>query len=543
MEHLTTLPRLQRSEAVEAGFDYYFNDGRAAHATTFFPKFLRHSKGRHANQPFELLPWQKLLIEDLFGWVRLSDENRRYRVAYISTAKKSGKSTLLSGIGLYMLACDSESAAEVYSAAADREQAGIVAREAMTMVRSSPLLAKSLEVVESRKTILCKSTSSNWRVLSGDAFRADGISAHAVLFDELHCQNDRRLWDSLRYAGSARSQSLIVSTTTAGFDKNSICYEQYSYAKAVMRDWRHDPQFYPCIYETPEDSDWTNPESWPLANPSWGVTIDPQDFARDQRESLLSATKENSFRRYRLNQWTSQEVRFLNMEKWSACAIEPPEPLEGRECWCGLDLATTYDTSAFVAVFPSDDKKSFDVLCRFWIPSANSRERELRDGVPFSMWSKDSKTGMKMTDGDVTDYDVIRRDIVEDFSKLYNIKEIAVDRWNSTQLSLQLQQDGLNVCGFSQGISAISPPSKMLEHLVATAEIRTGGDGGNKVLNWMAENVEVRHDANDNIRPVKPKSGSTKRIDGIVSLIMALGSFTSSQKKVEPIVEPGMFLI
>jgi phage terminase large subunit-like protein len=543
METETTipLPRLPRSEAAEAGIDFYFNDRKAEHVVEFFERFLNHSKGRFAGRSFILLPWQRKILEDIFGWVRVSDDLRRYRVAYISTAKKSGKSTLLSGIGLYLLTSDSERAAEIYSAAADRDQAGIVAREAANMVKASPLLMRSLELTESRKTISNRATSSFWKVLSGEGFRAEGLNIHGLLFDELHTQRDRRLWDACRYGGAAREQSLVISCTTAGYDRNSICYEQYSYAKAVLRDWRHDPQFYASIHETPADSDWTNPEFWPIANPSWGVTIEPEDFARDQRESLLSSTKENSFRRYRLNQWTSQENRWLNMDLWGLCCNQPPDALEGRECYVGLDLATTYDTSAMVALFPADDG-TFDVLCRFWIPGANALERERRDGVPYVMWTNDPTTGMKMTDGDVTDYDVVRKDI-EEFSKIYNIRQIAIDRWNATQLSIQLQADGHDVVGFSQGISAMSPPSKMLEHLVATSGIRTGGDGGNKVLNWMAENVSVKPDSNGNYKPVKPKMGSSKRVDGIISLIMALGSYLTNQKPQEVPAEPGMFLL
>ena len=532
------LPRLPRSEAAEQGLEYYFNEQKAAHVVRFFEEFLYHSKGKFAGKPFALLPWQREMLEDLFGWVRVDDDLRRYRVAYISTAKKSGKSTILSGVGLYLLVADSEPGAEIYSAAADRDQAGIVFREAMNMVRASPILSRSLEVIESRKHITHKASASFWKILSGDSFRAEGLNIHGLLFDELHTQRDRRLWDACRYGGAARDQSLVISISTAGYDRNSICFEQYSYAKAVMRDWRHDPQFYPCIHEMPETDDWTKPENWPKANPSWSVTIDPKDFQSDFRESLLSSTKENSFRRYRLNQWTQQDTRWIKMEAWAACNHKPPGPLEGRECYVGLDLATTYDTSAMIALFPAEDG-TFDVLCRFWIPGDNALERERRDGVPYILWSNDPSTGLMMTDGNCTDYDFIRREI-NDFGKIYNVRQIAIDRWNATQLSLQLQADGFDVVGFSQGVGSMSPPSKMLENLVASGKIR---HGGNLVLSWMASNVSVKVDANDNIRPVKPKTGSPQRIDGIVSLIMAIGAYAAGQQPKAETPEPGMFLL
>lgn len=509
---------LSKSEATKQGLDYYFSSERATHALEFFGGWLRHSKGRFAGKPFDLLDWQAAMLAELFGWLRVADDTRRYRVAYISTAKKQGKSTLLAGIGLYLLVMDGENGAEVYGAAADREQASVVYREAASMVRASPQLSRVLEVIDSRRTIAYRKEASFYRVLSADAFRAEGLNIHGLLFDELHAQKDRRLWDALRYGGAAREQPLLCSITTAGYDRNSICYEQYAYAKAVQRDWQHDPSFFPCIHEAAEGDDWTAEETWPKANPSWGVTIKPEDFAADFREAELSNTKENAFRRYRLNQWTQQDTRWIRMETWDACSSGPPGPLEKRECWCGLDLATTYDTSAFVAVFPAPDG-TYDVLCRFWIPGDNAAERERKDRVPYVRWANDRSTGLVMTDGNVTDFDVIRRDIVQ-FSKTHNVRQIAIDRWNATQLALQLQGDGLDVVGFGQGYASMSPAAKQLENLIASAKLR---HGGNPVLSWMAGNVSVKMDAAGNIKPIKPQYGSSDRIDGIVALVMAIG--------------------
>lgn len=512
------LQPLPRSEAIEQGLEFYFDESRADHVVEFFSDWLRHSKGRFAGQRFDPLPWQEKLLRELFGWVRVDDECRRYRVAYISTAKKSGKSTLLAGIGLYLLVADGEVGAEIYGAGSDREQASLVFREASQMVRASPLLSRSLEVIDSRKTITHRASSSFYRVLSADAFRAEGVNIHGLLFDELHCQRDRRLWDALRYGGASREQPLLCSITTAGFDRNSICWEQYAYAKAVAADWTYDPSFFSCIYEADEKDEWTDEATWPKANPSWDVTINPKDFATDCREATLSHTKENSFKRYRLNMWTEADTRWIKAEAWNACGSGPPAPLDGRECWCGLDLATTYDTSAFVAVFPAPDG-TYDVLCRFWIPGDNALEREKRDRVPYTLWANDPETGLTMTDGNVTDYDVVRRDINE-FAEKYNVKAIGLDRWNATQLSIQLQGDGLEVLGYGQGFGSMSAPSKLLENLVVSGKLR---HGNNKVLNWMSANASVKVDSSGNIKPVKPPQGSAARIDGIVSLVMALG--------------------
>jgi len=531
----TRLQPLSRSEAIKQGLEFYFDSQRAEHVLAFFQDWLRHSKGRFAGQPFHLLEWQQEMLAELFGWARVDNGLRRYRMAYISTAKKSGKSTILAGIGLYLLLADGEAGAEIYGAATDRESASIVFREAASMVRASPLLSAALEVVDSRRTIAYRSAASFYRVLSADAFRAEGLNIHGLLFDELHAQRDRRLFDSLRYGGAAREQPLLVSITTAGYDRASICYEQYAYAKAVQNDWRHDPTFFPCIYEVPAEEDWKSPDAWPKANPSWGVTINEADFAADCREAQQSVSKEGSFRRYRLNQWTSQDTRWIKMETWQACNSQPPHDLVGRECWCGLDLASTYDTSAFVACFPADDG-SLDVLCRFWIPSDNMTERERRDKVPFLQWANGGF--VSATSGNVTDYDVIRRDIVE-FASTHNVRKLAIDRWNATQLANQLQGDGINVVQWQQGFAGMSAPSKLLETLLSAGKIR---HGGNPVLQWMAGNVAIRQNADGHIRPVKPKENSHERVDGIISLVMALGAW-SAEAKEPPAPAPEIILL
>jgi phage terminase large subunit-like protein len=268
----------------------------------FFEKILRHSKGQNAGKPFTLLPWQHHVLRELFG--RLNpDGTRQHRVGYIELPKKQGKSTTLAGIALYMTAFDSEPGAEIYGAACDREQAGIIYREAASMVRASPALSRHLEVIDSRKTIVHKKSNSFYRVLSADAFRAEGLNIHALLFDELHAQRDRRLWDALRYGGAARRQPLILSITTAGYDRKSICWEQHAYAERCIADPGVDPAFFGCIYAAPPDAgtndSWKTEKVWRQANPSLGETITLESFAADAREAEQSPSKLNSFLRYR----------------------------------------------------------------------------------------------------------------------------------------------------------------------------------------------------------------------------------------------------
>lgn len=487
----------------------------------FFEKILRHSKGQNAGKPFTLLPWQHHVMRELFG--RLNpDGTRQHRVGYIELPKKQGKSTTLAGIALYMTAFDSEAGAEVYGAAADREQAGIIYREAASMVRASPALSRHLEVIDSRKTIVHKKSNSFYRVLSADAFRAEGLNIHALLFDELHAQRDRRLWDALRYGGAARRQPLLLSITTAGYDRKSICWEQHAYAERCLADPAVDPAFFGCIYAADPEDDWKSPKTWHKANPSLGETITEASFAADAREADQSPSKLNAFLRYRLNVWTTQDVRWLSPDAWAKNGKPLRGDLEKREWFAGLDLATSYDLSALVLV-SQDEDGTFDVMPFFWVPQANAAERTLRDKVDYLGWIRDGY--IRATDGNVTDFDVIRRDIVE-LSQTYNIRQIGIDRWNATQLSTQLQGDGINVLGFGQGYGSMSSPSKQLENLVMSEKLR---HGNHPVLSWMAQNVAVQSDHQGNIKPSKAKS--TERIDGIVSLVMAIGLHATATAK------------
>jgi phage terminase large subunit-like protein len=217
----------------------WFDERAASRPVEFFARFLRHSKGQWAGKPFELLDWQRDdIVMPLFGWMRKRDDGlivRRFKEADVYIPKKNGKSTLCAGLTLYMIEADGEASAEVYGAASDRHQAGIVCEEANNMVKSSPMLAERMTLVESRKRIVAPITKSFYQVLSADAFRSEGINAHSIIFDELHAQPDRRLHDALKYAGAARRQPLSIYISTAGEDKeNSICGERWTYAEQVL---------------------------------------------------------------------------------------------------------------------------------------------------------------------------------------------------------------------------------------------------------------------------------------------------------------------
>jgi len=490
-----------------------YDEQKANKALTFITSYLRHTKGRWDSVPFELLPWQKELITTLFGTVT-NDGRRQYRTTYIEIPKKNGKTELGAAVALYLLFADGEPQAEVYSAAADRDQASIVYHAAKRMVELSPSLSKRCKVIDSTKRIV-HNNGSYYRVLSAEAYTKHGYSPHGVIFDELHAQPNRELVDTLTLgSGAARNQPLFFLITTAGNDRHSVCYEYHEYARQVRDGIIEDPTFLPVLYGADEEDEWTEPEVWRRANPSMGQTILEEDMAAECRRAEQTPALENKFRQLRLNQWVKQESRFIPMHAWDACADRPAmERFRGAVFYGGLDLATTTDIAAFVAVNAAEDGY-FNVEARFWIPEENIQERVRRDKVPYDQWVREG--WIEATPGNVVDYRTIRERIIE-FGTEYELREMAYDRWGATQLSQDLDEEGLTVVPFGQGYSSMSGPTKELLRIVLEKSLR---HGGNPVLRWMADNMVVRSDPAGNLKPDKEKS--TEKIDGIVALVMAL---------------------
>ncbi len=495
--------------------DFYFDERAAVIAIAFFEKLLRHSKGEWAGMPFELQGWQRDdIIKPLFGWKRKSDGTRRFRRAYIEIPRKNGKSTLSSGIALYLLFADGEPGAEVYSAAADRDQASIVFNEAKNMIDQSPELAKRSQVF--KRAIIIPDEASTYRVLSADAPTKHGLNAHGIIFDELHVQPNRELWDVLTTSTGSRRQPLVVAITTAGYDRNSICWEQHEYAKAVLEK-NIDTSFFAYIAAADEKDDWTSQEIWSKANPGLGVSVKLEYLEEECRRAQQSPAYQNTFRRLHLNQWTSQETRWLDMERWDACDMPVvAKLLEGSICYGGLDLASSSDIASFVLDFSNEEgeEEHHAWLPFFWIPEENMIERVHKDLVPYDVWTRQGL--IRTTPGNVIDFGFIVRDIIE-LGKIYNIKEIAFDRWGAFQVSQQLDGAGFIMVGFGQGFQSMSPPTKELLRLVMDGKL---SHGGHPVLRWMADNMVVSTDPAGNVKPNKQKS--REKIDGIVAGIMAL---------------------
>lgn len=495
--------------------DSTYNKDAADFAVSFI-ECLCHTKGTWAGKPFDLIDWQEKIIRDIFGILK-PDGYRQFNTAYVEIPKKQGKSELAAAIALLLCCADGEERAEVYGCAADRQQAAIVFDVAADMVRMNPALKKRCKILASQKRLIYEPTNSFYQVLSADAYSKHGFNVSGVIFDELHTQPNRKLYDVMtKGSGDARTQPLYFLITTAGNDENSICYQVHQKAIDIMKGRKHDPRFYPVIYGASQDEDWSSPEVWKKANPSLGITVKMEKVKDAYNSAKENPAEENTFRQLRLNQWVKQDVRWMPMDKWDSCAFPvDPNELRGRDCYGGLDLSSTTDITAFVLVFPRrDDSEGYTLLPYFWIPEDNVDLRVRRDHVPYDIWKQQGY--LQTTEGNVVHYGFIEH-FIDDLGKKYHIREIAFDRWGAVEMVQNLEGMGFTVVPFGQGFKDMTPPTKELMRLTLEKKI---AHGGHPVLRWMMDNIYIRTDPAGNIKPDKAKS--TEKIDGVVATIMGL---------------------
>ncbi len=506
-------PAWKRRPEYVAG--YTFEQERADRVVAFVQQFVTMTSGRKfAGKPMKLMPWQVHdIIEPIYGWV--DDQGlRRYRRAAIFVSKKNGKSSLMAALVLYHLLADGEPGAAVFGAAVDRIQAGVIYRSVAASVRANPELARALEVIDSRSTIVHKPTASRYTCLAADSWRAEGIDASAVVVDELHAHRKPDLVQALTYAGAARAQPLVVAISTAGESRNGIGYQWYQDARLVEASPEANPTFFGKIYEAKEDDarGVESPEVWRDANPSLGVTISEKDFANDYADSLTSGTKRTSFLRYRLGIWAQADARWFHGDDWAKCGREPLEPLAGRPCWVGVDLASNLDMTSAAFVFKEADG-SYSVEWKYWVPSETVGDR-VREGIPYDTWIREG--WVTVTDGHRLDHEAVARDIVA-YGESHEIRGVGVDPWQAGALETLLQREGIEVKSVAQRTAYLNAPCKLLEALVVEGRLR---HGANPVAAFNANNVCVYTDPTGMIKPDKAKSN--EKIDGIAALVNGL---------------------
>ena len=500
-----------------------FSEDKADRAVQFIENYLCHTKGeRYYRQPFKLAAWQREPVRKIFGTVD-DDGHRVIRQVYWETPKKNGKSQLAAAIALYLLYADREMGGEIYGAAADRDQASIVFQLAASMVRANRKLLNRSKVIDSSKRIVVPRVESFYRALSAEVAGRHGFNSHGVIFDQIHAQKDRRLWEVLTFgAGAARTQPLIFGITTAGIPGESpVAEELHDLADQILRGVvPEDPSFYLIIYAAPNNADWHDEEVWRACNPALGDFLDIRSVREEYNRACRLPSEQNSFRRLRLNQWVAQETRFIDMADWDRCN-GPVNIAELKElpCYAGLDLSTKLDVTALVLVF-LDGNARYHLLPFFWIPEDNLRDRPNQESAKYRAWRDQGY--LNVTSGNVVDYAAIRALLQElrDQAGL-KIKEVPFDPWNATGFAQDLQKDEFLCIEMRQGYRSLSEPTKELQSACVQGNVR---HGGHPVLRWMADCMTVRQDLNGNVRPVKPnRLKSPKRIDGIVAAVMGIG--------------------
>jgi phage terminase large subunit-like protein len=493
----------------------HYDKAKADRAVCFVEN-LCHTKGKWAGKRFWLLPWQEQLIRDIFGIVK-PDGNRQFRTAFVEICKKVGKSELAAAIALYLLYADNEPSAEVYGAAADRQQASIVFDVAKQMVEMSPALMKRSKLMAATKRIVNYGNAGYYQVLSAEVGGKHGFSVSGLVFDEIHTQPNRQLYDVLTKGSSdARQNPLHFIITTAGTDRHSIAYELHTKAVDILEGRRVDPTFYPVVYGLKDDEDWEDEANWYKVNPSLGYTVDIERLRDAYREAKQNPADEVTFKWLRMNMWVSSTTAWIP----DAIFMKGNEEidmasLEGRECYAGLDLSITGDITAFVLMFPPRDvDEKYVVLPFFWVPEETIPQRVKAASVPYDVWEKQGY--LLATEGNVIHYDFIEH-FIEELGQKYHILEIAFDRWGATQMVQDLEGMGFTVVPFGQGYSSMSAPTKEFYKILMEGRMV---HGGNPVLRWMAGNVVIDTDPAGNIKVTKARS--KEKIDGIVAAIMAL---------------------
>lgn len=510
---------------------YYFDEDSAARAVAFIETHIRHCKGDLTGELFILEEWQKeKLIKPIFGWKHKASGLRKYRNVYCEIARKNGKSSLGAAVALYLLMADSELGSEIFSCAGDRAQASIIFDIAKRMIQQDPILNTKAKVF--RNSITFPQKGNTYKVLSSDASLQHGHNPNGILFDELHTQKSRELYDAMVTGTGARSQPLVFVMTTAGSSKTdgNICWEVHDYAQKVSDGIIKDESFLSVIYAADAEDDIQSPATWKKANPNIGISITEEYLKKEAARAAELPSYENTFKRLHLNIWTSSVTKWISDSVWMENSEEIDlKMLENQKCWGGLDLASTMDLSSLVLYFPMEEQKDV-VLVFFWCPESSAELRGRKYKLPYDEWITDGY--IRATPGDVQDYDYIREDI-NDIIKNYDLQSIAFDRWNSSQLVIQLsQQDGIPMSQFGQGYRSMSAPTKALELKVLKKEIN---HLNNPVLRWQCENVQIQTDPAENVKINKQKS--SEKVDGMVALVMAVGEMMTDESDGESVYD------
>ena len=527
-----------------------FDEKRADYVCGFL-ELLAFGSGDWAGKPFRLQDWQRDPIRQFYGSVTTeAEENRKFRIyqyLYLEIAKKNGKTEVAAALGLYHLVGDGEQNPQVYICAADKDNATICYNAMCGMIDARPWLAKKVKQIPSQKKIILKDGSGFIKVLSAEAYSKHGYNASCVIFDELHAQPNRALWDIMTFgAGSARLQPVWIVLTTAGDDpdRHSIGWEIHEQCRKILAARAgtgpaddDNPIWLPVMYGMPDDPeeiekiDIYDEAVWRRCNPSIGITIPLRTIRQEAADAKKSEAKERLFRWLRLNQWIATKavgwlpLTLYDRTQWHVESLEEVlkgkqlreamrQLLHGKKCYAGLDLAATTDLAALVVEFPPQPGLDhWVVLTHAWRPREGVLEAEKRDHVPYRDWERAGY--ITLCEGDMNDFDQIK-DAIRDVARQYKLQILGVDPFLSREISGTLMKEGINVLEIRQNMTEMSPPMKDIERKLRGGEMY---HDHNTASRWCFGNVRCAVDGNENIKPMKNKS--IGRIDITVAWIIA----------------------
>lgn len=495
-------------------FPYTF-DKKKGNRVCAFIENLTHVKGQKAGEPVHLEDWQCFILTTVFGWLK-EDGTRRFNQTYIEVPRGNGKSTLCSGVALYMECADGEQGAEVYSFATTREQAGIVFGDALAMARGDQDFKNYYGVTCLNHSVIVLGTNSKFMAKSADAGTLDGLNTHCGIIDELHAHKTRLVYDVVISSIGKRAQPLVFCITTAGFYLHGICMERRKTTAKVLAGAVDIDNLFGIIYTIDEGDDWRTEEALKKANPNWGVSVMPDIMRGELANALVNTSAQKNYLTKHLDVWVNSDSAWLDMAKYNKCidASFTPEDFAGMPCIYGVDLASKLDLSAVIKLFwkkHEDGQIHYYVWVDFFLPSETVKNS---GNTSYYGWKEDGY--LRTTDGAITDIAQIMDFINEDYKK-YKTLSIAYDPMQATQMAQGLLQEGAPMVELYQNLKNLSEPMKTLQALIYSGRLHVVN---NPVMHWNAANVVAHTDAKENIYPRKEKAED--KIDGIVALIMAI---------------------
>lgn len=487
-----------------------------------FYKFSKSIKLPDSNNYLNLLPWQLFCIANLLGWkYKLNTEKRRFRSGTIYVPRKNGKTT---GFMYPLLLWDliTTESSESYLFAKDDTQALHFLNDIKKIISEDTDLSKN--VTTSVSTINLK--KSKISCFSSETVGIDGYKPSLAVIDEYWCFKNERCVTAMRYGGRARLNSLVLIITTAGLDISLSAYTEYEKVKKILNGILTDDTYFGIIYEADSKDDWKSPDSYIKANPSIDTILDRKILEQDLQDALITPSHQSDYKAKTLNIWTNETSNWIPLQKWLELKNTLPiEDFKGLNCYAGLDLSSIGDFTALTLCFEKDN--CYYLYHKFYVPSETINERYKHENINIKEWC--SNGIVTAIPGNIIDYSYIEKDLIE-YSKDYDIIEIAYDRWNSNKLidNLDALFPKTILIQFDQSLKSLSNPTKEFERLIYEKRIKCN----NPCMTWMVSNATIKPDVNGNYKPMKEGKSSTNRIDGVISSLMALSRCIANESNI-----------